>query len=342
MNDKTRIEIASGFKSLAPTRLGEGVRDSFSIIGIKGKVWSLRHQGETYYFMDDDNAPLPYIDVVILGENPNITKTYYPQGTYTEDSNNPPTCSAVDGDVPDPGVPIPQSTTCRTCKRNVWTTIAQTGRPGKECRDSKRLAVLLMPAMTEKLLGAPLNKAVMLRIPPASLVPLKSYSNSLIHRGVHNAAAVVTRIRFEHDKQFQMKFDLKQPLTNAEVPVIMELIEDTVTQVILGGQTAMRDVTPQLPPRETRTDTGILAAFGKDKEPAPASNVQTMPTRRGRPPGSTNKPKAPVVEPDGSPDEPPPLTAAQAAIAEQADVPWEEADSQVDATLAKVMQDMMK
>src|SRR5678815_3012857 len=109
MTDRTKIEIASGFRDFAPVRLGEGISSGFSIIGYKGKVWQLRHKGNTYYFTDNNDMPLPYIDVVILGENPNITKTYYPQGTYTEDSNNQPTCSALNGDVPDPGVPIPQS-----------------------------------------------------------------------------------------------------------------------------------------------------------------------------------------------------------------------------------------
>jgi hypothetical protein len=347
MTDRTRIEIASGFKDFAPMRLGEGVTSGFSIIGIKGKVWSLRHKGETYYFTrDDDGTPLPYIDVVILGENPHITKTYYPQGTYTEDSNNPPTCSAIDGDVPDPNVPIPQSPTCRTCKRNVWTTIAETGRPGKECKDSKRLAVLLMPAMTEKLLGAPLNEAVMLRVPAASLRPLKSYSDSLVHRGVHVPAAVVTRIGFSREKQFEMKFDLLQPLTNAEVPVIKELIEDVQTQVILGRQDIVREIEHKPPIREERIETGIMSAFGKQQREVGFSKEVTPPKPRGRPPGSANKPKL-VIDPDGSDEPQLPLTAARAQEARterpeevlppEQPVPWQESDDELDETLRKVV-----
>src|SRR3954468_19012201 len=113
MNDITRSSIASAFQHLTPQGLGQGVRSGFSIIGFKGKAWSLRHQGETYYFeREEDGTPLPYIDVVILGENPNVSKTYYPQGTYTEDAASQPTCSAIDGNIPDPGVPIQQSPTC--------------------------------------------------------------------------------------------------------------------------------------------------------------------------------------------------------------------------------------
>lgn len=349
MNDRTKIEIASGFKQFAPMRLGEGITSGYSIIGYKGKVWQLRHKGETYYFTrNDDGTPLPHIDVVILGENPHITKTYYPQGTYTEDSSNPPTCSAIDGDVPDPGVPIPQSPTCRTCKRNVWTTIAETGRPGKECKDSKRLAVLLMPAMTEKLLGAPLNEAVMLRVPAASLRPLKSYSDSLVHRGVHVPAAVVTRIGFSREKQFEMKFDLLQPLTNAEVPVIKELIEDAQTQVILGRQDAVREIEHKPSIREERIETGITSAFSKREPAHPSSFAEenegrnVVPSRRGRPPGSTNKPK--LVQDILAEDEPQlPLTLdarterPEEVLPPEQPVPWQEADGELDETLRKVV-----
>jgi hypothetical protein len=331
MTDRNKIEIASGFKQLAPMRLGEGVGSGFSLITFKGKVWSLRHKGETYYFTNENDLPLQYIDVVILGENPNISRTYYPQGTYTEDSNNQPTCSSLNGDVPDPGVPIPQSPTCGTCKRKDWTVL-QTGQKGKECKDGKRLAVLLMPAMTEKLLGAPLEEAVMLRVPPASLRPLKSYSDSLVHRGVHTPAAVITRITFERDRQFQMKFDLLQPLTNDEVPFIKKLIEEEPqTQIILGRQDSIREIEHQPPKRQERIETGITSAFGKQQ---PAQDV--VPTKpRGRPPGSTNKPKLVSL------DEPQlPLEGEQTeqeVLPPEQPVPWEEADGELDETLRKVV-----
>lgn len=338
MTDRTKIEIASGFRDFAPVRLGEGISSGFSIIGYKGKVWQLRHKGNTYYFTDNNDMPLPYIDVVILGENPNITKTYYPQGTYTEDSNNQPTCSALNGDVPDPGVPIPQSPRCSNCKRNVWTVL-QSGQKGKECKDSKRLAVLLMPAMTEKLLGAPLNDAVMLRVPAASLRPLKSYSDSLVHRGVHVPAAVITRITFSREKQFEMKFDLLQPLTNKEAPFIKDLIEEPQTQTILGRQDTMREIEHQPPKREERIETGIMSAFSKQQPVAGFSKEVAAPKPRGRPPGSTNRPKL-VVDAD---EPQPPLAAEETTerpeeiLPPEQPVPWEEADGELDETLRKVV-----
>lgn len=340
MNEITRSSIASGFMDLPMQGgLGQGVSSGFSLIGFKGKMWSLRHQGETYYFTrTEDDTPMPYIDVVILEENPNVSKTYYPQGTYTEDAANQPTCSAVNGDVPDPGVPIPQSQTCGTCKRNVWTVL-QTGGKGQECKNNKRVAVLLMPAMTEKLLGAPLDEPVLLRVPSASLRSLKAYGDGLRHRGIHSAA-VVTRISFDRVKQFQMNFVTQQPLTNAEVPVIKDLLANPLTSIILGTQAPIQQI-EQRPKREERVETGILAAFGREQSPAEKPQVGqgqvTAIKPRGRPPGSQNKPKPSVetIEAQVVAD----LSAQAAATVDQqqGSLPWDEADDQLDDTLKKVM-----
>ena len=338
MNDI--IKVASAFKHLAPQSLGQGVGGGFSLIGYKGKVWSLRHNGETYYFTrDDDGTPLPYIDVVILGENPNVSKTYYPQGTYTEDAANPPTCSSLNQDVPDPGVPIPQSQTCGTCKRNVWTTL-QTGNKGQECKDSKRLAVLLMPAMTAKMLDEPLLSPVFLKVPGGSLRPLKMYGDSLTHQGAH-PASVVTRITFVRDKQFEMKFEVKQPLTNDEAPVILPLLDDPQTINIMGTRPAIREVQEVLPPkREERIETGILGAFGKGASAQTATEQGTVPTvRRGRPPGSVNKPK-PAVPLNPAPEVPEHAVVEDngaPGVPEQASLPWDESDGELDSTLQKVI-----
>jgi len=330
MNDITKSSIASAFQHLVPQGLGQGVSSGFSRIGHKLKVWFLKHQGETYYFTrDDDNTSLPYIDVVILGENPRVSKTYYPDG-YTEGANNAPTCAAINGDVPDPGVPIPQSPTCASCKHNVWITLPS-GSKTQECKSSKRVAVLLMPAMTEKMLGAPLLDPVMLHVPQASLRSLKSYGDGLKHRGVHEAS-VVTRISFDRERQYQMNFETKQPLTNNEAPVVLPLLEDPQTINILGLQKAtVHQIEQHRPKREERAETGILKAFGTASVGhLNNEDVVTRP-RAGRPPGSSNKPKPVEIEATATPIE---NTAEQQETA----APYDESDPQLDDTLKKVVE----
>ena len=103
-------------------------------------MWSLRYQGDIHYFTrSDDGTPLPYIDVVMLVENPNKSKTYYPVGTYTEDCVQP-------ADVLVTQQRRAGSRGCRSrshlpaanCKRNVWTIMPNrqqgSGMQGQQAR----------------------------------------------------------------------------------------------------------------------------------------------------------------------------------------------------------------
>ena len=164
------IKISNAFKHLPVRNVAEGLNvGGFSSIGIRGKVWSLKHQGKTYNFVrEDDGTPLSYLDVVIVGDAPYTSKIFFPPGEFNEDSAGAPVCASVKGDKPDPGVSMPQSKTCAACTHNEWSTMPS-GNRGKECQDHKRLAVLLMPKMTTKMLGSPLMEPVYLKVPPGSL-----------------------------------------------------------------------------------------------------------------------------------------------------------------------------
>ena len=150
-------------KYAVDTSLGDGIVGGFSVINYRGKTWSLRHQGQNYPFVrEDDNTPLSYIDVIIVSANPNLSKTYY-EGPWDEDSAGAPLCAAVNGIAPDADTPEPQSSSCAICKHNEWRTLPN-GKRAKECQDQKRLAVLLMPTMTTKMLGSPLLEPVFLKV----------------------------------------------------------------------------------------------------------------------------------------------------------------------------------
>jgi hypothetical protein len=328
MNDQNRIPIASAFKHLGVGKsLGDGISSGFTWIGMKGKVFSLKHQGETKVFLrPDDNTASPFLDVVIVGMNPNISKMYY-EGNYNEGSANPPDCQAVNGDVPDPGVPLPQAKSCGVCKNNVWGT-GPSGR-GKACQDHKRLAVLVMPYMTEKMFnGTPLLEPVYLKVPPDSLKAIKAYGDNLVHRGAHYAS-VVTRITFAPDRLFQLVFTLKQPLTNDEAPVILPLLEDPQTRNIVGGtMVEVEEALPELPIPEQKT--GLLEAFGVKQ---PTAEVTAF-KRPGRPAGSKNKPK-PVIEAEPVVQQEDPSEN----VVGGGDAPWEEDDAEISAGIAAHLHD---
>jgi hypothetical protein len=311
MNDNSKIEIAGAFKHLGLGRkLGANIISGFTWIGMKGKVFSLHHQGEKMPFLLNGH-PSPYLDVVIVGENPNNSRIYY-EGVYSDNSANPPDCASINGSVPDAHVPKQQAKYCGDCKWSRYNSAPNGGR-GKACQEHKRIAVVIMPAMLKGILDKPFTEPVFFKIPPDSLKSWKSYGESLYHRGAP-FFAVVTRITFDPKEQFRLLFTVKQPLSDKEAPVVLPLLESPQTLNIIGGAFAeTQDVTPALP--EPVEETGLLEAFGQASEEADEAEIveeveeeapqkavrpvrSTKPVtevkRRGRPPGSGNKAK--IVE----------------------------------------------
>ena len=361
MNDLVppNLEVAPAFRHLDPNQsMADGIAAGFPVIGYKGKVWSLRLRGEQYNFVrPDDGTPAAYIDMVVIGSNPVLSKQFYPP-PYREDSSGPPICSSLNHDVPDPGVSAPQAKSCSLCANDVWQ-MQPNGRMGRACKDYKRLAVLLMPAMTKKLLGSPLMEPVLFPVPAGSLSALKLYNDSLRDQGIP-FAATVTRVTFAPDKQFQMLFRWQQMLTDREADVVLPLIEDTQTRRITGTQSNLR-LLPS-PPAEAgveeedpRVETGIMEAFGGRPAAVDTNEPEPMKRRGGRPPGSRNKPKsieaivqATAPKPVNTPE--PKSEPAVNYTLEPEPGPtagsWDESDSNLDQEVLKLfgqkVQDMLK
>jgi hypothetical protein len=342
-----RIVVADAFKHVPVKSGAEGITAGFSRIAYKGKTWALIHQGQRHVFIrPDDGTALPYLDVVIVGVNKNISKQYYPPGTYQEDSINPPTCAAVNGDVPDPGVPIPQAKSCGMCRHNEWLP----NRKGKECQDHKRVAVILLPDMkTRPALGAPVLDPVFLKIPPASLKSWKAYCDDLTYQGIPYEA-IITRIEFDPNAQFQMNFTLKQPLTNAEAPLVLPLLDSPLTRNLIGTMPELRQATPPLP--EERQETGLMAAFAAQQtlndqaKTQMAAAVTNLPTKRG--PGRPKRvvEQEAVPEPKEEANEATPEVAKPVEQGERPQEDWEKTDATVDNSLEKLLSkrvgDMLK
>jgi hypothetical protein len=163
----------------------------FPVVSIKGKVFTVRRGSERTMLMDPErqDAPAPYIDVVILNSNPGLAKIYY-EANYAEGSDEKPLCYSNDGVAPAKDSQEPQANKCATCSHNQWgSRITESGAKGKECQDSKRLAIATPTAVGD---------AMLLRVPAASLKALGQYIKLLETRGVDNYQAVVTRIGFDY------------------------------------------------------------------------------------------------------------------------------------------------
>lgn len=228
---------ANAFKVLDPhaESLADGIGSSYGIVGYKGKVWTLRLRGETYTFVrPDDGSPAAFLDVIILRQLPNKSKSYYPANSYQDGQlGTRPVCAALDGQTPDADIMTPQSPSCVTCPRNVFK-LSPDGRKTRECSDYKRLAVLILPSQTKALLGAALMEPVFLRVPAASLNDLALLGEGMNAQGFHYAS-YITRIGFNPEKPHpQMTFRAIQGLTDKEAPMVLPLRDDPTAHRITG------------------------------------------------------------------------------------------------------------
>src|ERR1035437_7566340 len=245
-NDMTAFNSArpaSAFASLGGEQtesLADGIGSSYAVLGYKGKVWSLRYRGARHTFVRvDDGTPMSYIDVIILRQGHTKSKSYYKSkeegGGYDVDGSEGkrPICASLDGITPDDDVLERQSPHCAVCPRNEWKT-SPDGHKGRECTDYKRLAVLILPSLTARLLGAPLMEPAFLRIPAGSLNDIGIFGDSMSAQGFHYSS-FVTRIGFDpaapHPK---MSFKAIQALTDKEGPVVLPMREDPMAMRITG------------------------------------------------------------------------------------------------------------
>lgn len=292
---------AKAFAALAgqTESLSVGIGQSYAVLGYKGKVWSLRYRGERKAFVRlDDGTPANYLDVIILGQAKSKSKSFFQKyDPNSGDGGDRPLCSSIDGIMPDADVTAPQSSTCALCPRNVWKTDPQTGRRGRECQDYKRLAVMVLPPQTKAILGQALMEPVFLRVPPASLNSLSIMGDALEKQG-YPFFSVIVRITFDPNKSWpEMVFRPIQELTDAEAPVILEMMGDPLVERITVGD----------PTRRNNGEEG--------------STVQVIPPQQAQPPQpQAGVPLSPLpsasglaTQPQPAPQPPPPAFSTTAA-----------------------------
>lgn len=225
---------------LPSQRLDDGVSAGFGRVSYKGSKWGIRYQGAYTPIQarmpDNTIIQSPFLDVVILRAAGHPNKAWY-EGAYTEgDTSQPPDCWSSNGAIPDTGAPKKQSRTCVSCPHNVWGSKINrdTGQAtrGKACMDSKRLAVVPVGDIENKMYGGPL----MLSVPPSSLKRLGPYQNTLEANGLHYAE-VWTRITFEPESAYPLfNFDAISALNDAQADQVLIMVKHPMIDRILDAE----------------------------------------------------------------------------------------------------------
>lgn len=261
------LATAETFKELSG-----GVTSGFPIIGYKGKVWRIRKSGEEQLHVDENGDAVPSIEVVLVQANPMPSKIFYDK-KYEEGTNEPPRCFSNDGLKPDPSVQQPINAICASCPNNVWgSRITENGKKSRACSDARRMAVVFASDLNEN--GAECEK-YLLRVPPASLNPLKDYAEkTLAPKGIP-FFGIVTRIGFDVQAAHpQFIFKPARFVNDDEAEAIAELRgSEDVKRILAEAQ--------EFPAAAAGADDAVVGQAGSAAAPASTPSPSTTTAAAG-------------------------------------------------------------
>lgn len=161
-----------------------------------------------------------YLDVIVIDANDKPARVFF-GGPYDPTVDTPPKCFSDNGVGPSTQAMEPQSPTCQTCPHNVrGSATTFSGKPTTGCDNRKKIAVIIP--------DDPAVNVYEFQIPPGSLSNLKAYGqwigtqSSGVQGRSMDIADFVTRVEFDPERQFVMKFT---PVAFADDERTLQLIE---------------------------------------------------------------------------------------------------------------------
>jgi hypothetical protein len=216
-----------GQPSALAQALGGGIGSGESIprISLKGARFRIK-EGESETVLDSTT-----LDIVIVGANPRLSKTWYAKAWTPDAEPSAPDCSSLDGIRPSTDSTDPQNDLCATCPHNAWgSKVTPMGQKVKACSDLKRLAVVAA--------DDPTGPIYLLQVTPAALKGLNQYQRELAMRGIA-PEIVKTRISFDTDASFpKLNFGFGGFLDEAAMEAVDALFGSTEVKSITGEEAA--------------------------------------------------------------------------------------------------------
>jgi hypothetical protein len=233
--------------------LSSGINASYPILRIKGKVWSITRGGNDPQVLmrADGDGPRNSVEVVVLAASQYVSKVFYEHG-YEEGSTNPPDCFSPNGIAPDAGSAKRQHATCAGCPQNAWgSRITPSGKQGKACADSKRVAVSPLHDIRNEAMGGPM----LLRVPGASLNDFANYGRQMKAMG-NDYFAAGTKLSFDPGEAYpKLVLEPIRPLVDEEARAVVEArAGDQVKAILAEGSEVTQEPPPglKLPPAFTQ------------------------------------------------------------------------------------------
>ena len=184
------LEARVGQVSALSQSLSGGITSgpSFPRISLKGSRFRIREDGA------ETVLDVTSLDTIIVGANPQLSKTYYAAEWDKDAEPTAPDCFSLGGIHPSAESAQPQSDLCASCPHNAWgSKIGPQGQKLKMCTDQKRLAVVSA--------DDPTGPVYLLQVTPAALKGLNTYHKELSMRGIP-VDIVKTKLSFDTDASF--------------------------------------------------------------------------------------------------------------------------------------------
>jgi hypothetical protein len=283
-----------------------GVQSGFPVISYRGGTWRVRQGGEEQVYVDTEGDAIQSIRTVMIQSNERPSKTYY-EGKYTEGDSSKPQCWSANGVTPDADVPNPVNAACASCPMNVWgSKITEQGNKTRACQDVRRCAVTFEHELEAAATGQkPVDElpVMLLRIPPASLNPLKDYAVKVLGPKGLPVYVLITKVGFDTAVSYpKLTFKGERFLSEAEFGIVEGLRDSDMVRRILD--TSAEHVTEGTP--ASGGDAATSNAQANAEAPAPA------PSEASQPNTEEQHFSEPVPEPAPAPvvAAPPPVVAA--------------------------------
>jgi hypothetical protein len=263
-----RVGVPSALAQSLTGGLGSG-GESFPRISIKGARFRIV-EGDTETVLESTT-----LDVVVVGANPRLSKTWYAKAWTPDSEPQAPDCFSLDGVSPDPQSTDPQNDLCASCPQNAWgSKVTPTGQQIKACSDNKRLAVVSA--------DDPTGPVYLLSVTPAALKGLNQYQKELSVRGIP-PEIVKTKISFDTDASFpKLKFGFGGFLDADTQAVVDSLFGASQVKEVTGEVPRQPVAIPQIAAPAPVAPKPALKAVAPVVEPAPApAPAQAAAPKRG-------------------------------------------------------------
>ncbi len=247
-----------------------GVTAGFPVISYRGRTWRVKKGGEEQVYLNDEQEAVQSIEIVMIRSHPQLAKIYYKKD-YEEGDTSQPDCWSADGIKPDSAVLEPVSKACGPCPMNVWgSKITKQGKKTRACSDVRRMAVAFMHEVEKKAADPDFElTTLLLRVPPASLNPLKDYIEKVLQPKGVPPYALATKVGFDTEVSYpKLTFKGVQFLNEEQGQVVVALREsDDVKRILSETEYSSEGTTDE----DEAAELG--APDNAEVEPAPSEST---------------------------------------------------------------------